>query len=76
MRVTVIAAIEVRLVLLAVILTLSQLTHAEESSILERATLAEGGDNSEADGSNALIDNNYLTVWHDSESNEFSVNLD
>lgn len=35
-----------RLVMLAVFLALTRLSFAEESSILERARLAKGGDNS------------------------------
>ena len=76
MRQSVIVAMKARLVLLAVFLALTRLSFAEESSILERARLAKGGDNSQSDSSNALIDNNYLTVWHDSKSDEFSVIFD
>ena len=56
------------------ILTL-QLGKAEESSILEGASVTKSGSNTSSDSPNALIDGNFLTIWHDWQSDKFNVDL-
>ena len=60
---------------LRIFILVLQFARAEESSILEGASVTKSDTNRSSDSPNALIDGNFLTLWHEWDNEKFNVDL-